>query len=71
MRGPSFEKNLNPIHPRMPYAKFGWNMKVVLEKKVFKISFEMKMWKVYDNNDNDDGQIVVFGSGQLKRLGSN
>ena len=33
-------------------AKFRWYWPMFLE-------MEMKMWKVYDNNDNDDGQIVT------------
>ena len=93
--------NLNPLHPRMLCAKFGWNWPsgskedflilsiyfryfviishwtlgkgrvlwtplsqecfvpslveigpVVLKKK-------MKMWKVYDNANNDNGQILI------------
>ena len=63
--GPFIRTNLNPLHPRMLCAKFGWNLG--LEKK-------MKMWKVYDNgkdNDINNGQRTnfdqKFSSGELKR----
>ena len=46
---------LNPLHPRMLLAKFGCFGPVVLEKK-------MKMWKVYDNNNdnNNEGHWTNF-----------
>ena len=116
--------NLNPLHPRMLCAKFGWNWPSGSGEEDFKMSsmyfryfviislgkgrgpsFEQtwipftqgcfvpslieigpvvlekktKMWKVYDNDNNDyDGQRTTdkfwsekltwaFGSGELKR----
>ena len=52
--GPFIWSNLNPFHPRMLCAKEVEMGPVILEKK-------MKMWKVYDNDDNnDDGQRTNF-----------
>ena len=55
-------KNLNPLHPRMLCAKFGEIGQVVLEK--------MKIWKVYDNDDDDngDGQILISKAHLILRL---
>ena len=53
--GPFIGTNLNPFYRKMLFAKCGWLKigPVVLEKK-------MKMWKVYDNNNNCNS------SGELK-----
>ena len=51
--GPFIWTELTSLCPRMLCDKFGWNWRaVVLEKR-------MKMWKVYDDENNDNGQILL------------
>ena len=65
--GPFFWTNLNPLHPRMLCAKFGWNWlsssgeedfeKLSIYFYYFRIisplgrAWKMKMWKVYRQTD--------------------
>ena len=59
-RGPSFEQTWIPFTQECFVPSLDEIGPVVLEKK-------MKMWKVYDdNNDDNDGQQLTFGSGELK-----
>ena len=57
--GPFIWTNLNPFFPRMLCAKFDWTWPSGSGEK-------MKMWKVYDNNtdndaiDDNDGQRTIF-----------
>ena len=66
--GPFIWKNLNPLHPRMLCAKFGWNWPSGSGER-------WKMWKVYRQR-RTDGQTTddrwsekltwAFSSGELK-----
>ena len=66
--------NLNPLHPGIVWAKFGWNWSSGSRE-------EDGMWKVYNNNDNACQRqqqrkqrlklTWVFGSGELKMLLTN
>ena len=59
--------NLNPLYPRMPCAKFGWNWLIGSGK-------EDKNEKILQQNENNNGQWIyfyqkcssAFGSGELK-----
>ena len=52
-RGPSFEQTWIPLIHGCFVPSLVEICPVVLEKK-------MKMWKIYDNDNNDDGQRTNF-----------
>ena len=51
--GPFLWRNTNPHHPRMFLPSLVEIGPVVLEKKI-------KMWKIYDKDDNDHEQETIF-----------
>ena len=55
---PPIWTNINPLHPRMFMQRLVEIGPAVLEKK-------MNIWKVYDNDDNDDGQRTNFDQKSL------
>ena len=50
----TFEQNLNPLHPRMLWAKFGWNWPCRSGEEDFLISSRHFWRKVYDNTTTTD-----------------
>ena len=51
--GSFISTNLSLLQPKMHFAKFGWNCSCGSGE-------EKKMWKVYDNDNNDDGQRAYY-----------
>ena len=75
--GPFIWTNLNPLHPRMLCAKFGWNWPSGFEEdenvRSFRRRWRRRQWRQQLTTDKFwlEKFIWAFGSGELKRKSAN